>query len=235
MITLERERDETTGFQADASGAWVLRAWGERPMIAEITGFHETYHYDRRFIGEREMRGGRHVSVAFAAFRHRPYLLHIRHGDGWNLWYILHGLDFEHLQLTEVNQAMMDHLVAQPLFAAHAIGSFRLLDPDVDLPAERRRKRHSPEPEVIASPVDTTPRPEPQRVPPEIRARANAEWGNIFTAALGMYENVVLHEDAPTTLEARRGRGRRRKEKPATSPKIEVLKPAAGRKFFNEN
>lgn len=212
MITLERDDVDT----------YMLRASGDRPLIARLVGFNSKFHYERTFCGERHNERQALWFVPRDVID-RPILLDIRHSE-WGRWYILHGLDFDHLQLTEVNQAMMDHLVAQPLFAAHTIGSFRLLDPDVDLPAERRRKRHSPEPEVIASPVDTSPRP------PLVESR-----NPIFSGSIGVYQNVVLYEGAPTTLEGRRGRGRRRKEKPAASPKIEVLKPAAGRKFFNEN
>ncbi len=168
MITLERASD---------GQSWSLKAHGDQiahvnPIIAELVGFDSTFHYRRHFLGNRhvgytEARITRmnEASVVDDLF---PQLLDIRHGD-WGRWYILHGLDFDHLQLTQVNQAMMDHLVAQPLFAAHAIGSFRLLDPDVDLPPERRPKRHSERPEVLASPVDTS-------------------------GAVGVYNNVVIHE-----------------------------------------
>jgi len=204
MITLERN---------DRANAWTLRAHGngrpdQTPMIARIGGFDPDFHYQRQFLGSRS-HGETSVwhITDFADFE-APRLLDIRHSD-YGRWYILHcAPDFEHLQLTEVNQALMDHLVAQPLFSQHTIGSFRILDDDVDLPRERRRRRNGEVPEVIQSPVDTSPRQEygtivihpsaqpigvdgpmaRQRVPADVRMAAAARmerWGQAYSLRAG--------------------------------------------------
>lgn len=229
MITLEKE---ITPLSMNVL-VWNLRAYGARtPYIAEITGFSKEFNYQREFRGQPFA-----YRAAWWVIREygRPILLDIRHDspdEPWpGRWYILHGTDFDNLQLTEVSRGAIDTLLSEPLFTRMTYGSpgcvGRIFD-DVAPPPGKKQK--DMQPAIVAqSPVDAAPKP------PTPRARIEAMAvvaENDFPPRLP--RNPVLYVDMSGEKRDRRGfRITEKRKKKAAAKELPPILPHSGRRKFS--